>query len=256
MDINSIQYAFDQLFSCQVFDKDSLDYTDFDRKFELLDRLADVENSSLAVLDLYQRKYVYLRSKFTDKIGYDLNKAFTMGPEYFFTLIHPDDIPVIIDTYQQTFGFILALPIEERKNYKGILNFRLRNAQNKYVTVILQLVVLELDRKGNIWLILILDDLLSNKTTHLDKVDRRLVNIRDGRHYLFNDDREKSKTILSVREIEVLDLVSKGFLSKEIADKLFISVNTVNNHRQKILEKINATNTVEAVNYAKNLGLI
>jgi len=61
---------------------------------------------------------------------------------------------------------------------------------------------------------------------------------------------------LSKREIEVLGLVSKGLASKEIADKLFLSVNTVNNHKQNILEKINASNTSQAVNYARNLGLI
>jgi DNA-binding CsgD family transcriptional regulator len=255
MEKNSLLDAFNQIFSYQNFDKDNIDYTAFDSKFELLDRLADVENSSVAVLDMYQKKYVYLRSKFTDKLGYDLNKAFAMGPEYFFSLIHPEDIPVIIDTYQQTFGFILSLPVAERKDYKAILNFRLRNAQNKYITVILQLVVLELDKKGNLWLILILDDLLSNKTK-FDKVNRSLVNIRNGKHCLFNIDLEKNKAVLSTREIEVLDLVSKGFLSKEIADKLFISVNTVNNHRQKILEKVNASNTTEAVTYARNLGLI
>jgi len=54
------------------------------------------------------------------------------------------------------------------------------------------------------------------------------------------------KTILSTREVEVLGLVSKGFASKEIADKLFLSINTVNNHRQNILEKVRASNTSEA----------
>jgi len=51
-------------------------------------------------------------------------------------------------------------------------------------------------------------------------------------------------------------LVSKGFASKEIADKLFLSINTVNNHRQNILEKVGAVNTTEAVTYARNLGLL
>jgi DNA-binding NarL/FixJ family response regulator len=64
------------------------------------------------------------------------------------------------------------------------------------------------------------------------------------------------KAILSTREVEVLGLVSKGFASKEIADKLFLSVNTVNNHRQNILEKVRASNTSEAITYAKNLGLL
>lgn len=75
--------------------------------------------------------------------------------------------------------------------------------------------------------------------------------------YLFNDNADyEGKAVLSQREVEVLGLVSKGFASKEIADKLFISVNTVNNHRQKILGKMNASNTAEAVVFARNLGLV
>jgi DNA-binding NarL/FixJ family response regulator len=122
--------------------------------------------------------------------------------------------------------------------------------------VILQLVVLELDKNDNIWLVLILDDMLPDKI-HFNEVNRRLVNIRNGKICLFrNDSQPKKKSILSSREIEVLGLVSKGFVSKQIADKLFLSVNTVNNHRQNILDKVRASNTTEAISYARNLGLL
>ena len=50
---------------------------------------------------------------------------------------------------------------------------------------------------------------------------------------------------LSVREREVIDLIVKGFSSKEISEKLFISINTVNTHRRNLLEKNNFKNTKE-----------
>ena len=55
---------------------------------------------------------------------------------------------------------------------------------------------------------------------------------------------------------EILDLVSEGMISKVIADNLFISVHTVNTHRQKILEKLNVNNSHQAIKLAKNYGLI
>lgn len=61
---------------------------------------------------------------------------------------------------------------------------------------------------------------------------------------------------LSKREMEILIMVSKGMISKEISNSLFISINTVNNHRQKILRKLNTKNVIEAINYAKELGLL
>jgi DNA-binding NarL/FixJ family response regulator len=47
-----------------------------------------------------------------------------------------------------------------------------------------------------------------------------------------------------------------GLMSKEISDKLFISIHTVNRHRQNILEKMNVENLSAAISYAKKLGLL
>ncbi|MBC9796634.1 response regulator [Sinomicrobium weinanense] len=55
---------------------------------------------------------------------------------------------------------------------------------------------------------------------------------------------------LSDREIEVIKLICSEFTNQEIADKLFISKRTVESHRQRILEKIGAKNTVGLVVYA------
>lgn len=73
---------------------------------------------------------------------------------------------------------------------------------------------------------------------------------------MFGEEAENDQKSLTQRELEVLELVSKGMQSKEIADKLFLSVFTINNHRQKILEKTNSSNSGEAVIYARNLGLL
>ena len=51
-------------------------------------------------------------------------------------------------------------------------------------------------------------------------------------------------------------MVYEGMLSKEISDKLSISIHTVNGHRQRILEKLGVDNVVEAINYARKLRLL
>ena len=59
---------------------------------------------------------------------------------------------------------------------------------------------------------------------------------------------------LSGRENEILQLLSKGLLYKEIADKLSISVSTVRQHIHKIYEKLHVQNRTEAINkvFGKN----
>ena len=55
---------------------------------------------------------------------------------------------------------------------------------------------------------------------------------------------------LSKRETEILQLLSKGLLYKEIADHLSISVSTVRQHIHKIYEKLHVQNRTEAINKA------
>ncbi len=91
---------------------------------------------------------------------------------------------------------------------------------------------------------------LSDKTD----ADSRIHNSTDGTAVLLS--RQDFSNLISEREKEVLQLIDKGKLSKEISETLFISVHTVNRHRQNILSKLRASNCVEACRIARQLKLI
>jgi DNA-binding NarL/FixJ family response regulator len=61
---------------------------------------------------------------------------------------------------------------------------------------------------------------------------------------------------LTPRELEVLKLIAEANTSKEIAEKLFISIKTVDRHRQNILDKLGMRDRVELTRYAIRRGLI
>lgn len=65
-----------------------------------------------------------------------------------------------------------------------------------------------------------------------------------------------AESILSKREMEVLDCLAEGMTSTQIASDLFISENTVKTHVRHILEKLEAGNRTEAVSKAVQLGII
>lgn len=74
--------------------------------------------------------------------------------------------------------------------------------------------------------------------------------------YLIGLIKKKSKKVidisthkLSKREIEIIGLLMQGLSSEEIAEKLFISYETVKSHRKHILEKTGAKNTAALINY-------
>lgn len=66
----------------------------------------------------------------------------------------------------------------------------------------------------------------------------------------------KVNRILSDREIEVLKLIASGHTDYQVADKLFIAINTAKNHRKNILHKTGSTNTAQLVSYANEHQLI
>jgi len=67
---------------------------------------------------------------------------------------------------------------------------------------------------------------------------------------------DASYDTLTRREQEIMVLLAQGLSNKQIAEKLFISPKTVENHRSNILRKLNIHSTIELVRYAARLGII
>jgi DNA-binding CsgD family transcriptional regulator len=61
---------------------------------------------------------------------------------------------------------------------------------------------------------------------------------------------------ISKREHDVLTLMAQGLSNQEIADKLFVSLNTVKTHSSKLFEKLEVSRRTQAVQEAKKLGLV
>jgi DNA-binding CsgD family transcriptional regulator len=58
------------------------------------------------------------------------------------------------------------------------------------------------------------------------------------------------------RELEILELIASGLSNREIAEKLFVSENTVKTHSSRLFDKLSARRRTQAVQLGKELGLI
>ncbi|HEX2982584.1 MAG TPA: helix-turn-helix transcriptional regulator [Ignavibacteriales bacterium] len=241
-----------RILDMQVFDESELDYSILEKHIPFLEKLDVIDSSSIAIFDLYKREHIYLSSKFESVHGYNLEEAYKEGNEYFDSRVHPDDM---IDRLRAGNYFLkMAYDIGPVKmmDYKLLTEYRMLS-RNGYIRVVEQFKALETDKRGNIWLAFCLMDIAPvNDITSPAKF--RLINYRTGDLYYFPPIEEKPD--LSTREQEVLKLISQGLISKQIADSLYISVHTVNTHRQRIIEKLNVSNTAEAVKFAYDIGLL
>ena len=175
---------YERTLHAQRFRAEDLDLGRLDYHLPLLERLDAVEDSSVALYDLYQRKYVFLTSSFKFLLGYDREEALGQGPEYFYRRMPEDDLEMVLDTVSRTLRFLYLQSPEERKDYKLGFDFRIRRADGRLIRLLQQVVVLELDARGNIWLVLIVNDLLPGGSEE-EPSRRSLRHLRNGKSYLF-----------------------------------------------------------------------
>ncbi len=97
-----------------------------------------------------------------------------------------------------------------------------------------------------------IQEVYSGGTYYSQQVSAAIVSRLTNR----NKKKEKQKGItLTRRETEILELITNEYTNPEIAEKLFISIRTVDTHRRNLLEKLNVKNTAGLVKYALRHGI-
>lgn len=242
------------LMDVQQFNSSELNYEVLRNHRIQLKQLSDVGNSSVFVFDLFKKEHVFSSGLYEDFI--DKTDRSAAGILNFLDqTVHEADSIILIKRWITSLKLCYSAAPSERKNYKIINDYRIKNKKGDLVRVVDQHQVLELDSQGNIWLSLCLIDISPDQNRD-QGVKSSIVNFKTG-ELIWEDmaNEEVEQPVLSVREKEILSLIKEGFQSKEIAQKLFLSVHTVNTHRQRILEKLKVDNSIEAIKYASVLGM-
>lgn len=81
------------------------------------------------------------------------------------------------------------------------------------------------------------------------------VRVPSLKPFALNEERLKDLGITK-RELEILELMAQGMSNREIAEKLFVSENTVKTHSSRLFDKLSAKRRTQAVQIAKEMGLI
>lgn len=251
---NSIQEIFFKFLMQYKFDEKDLDYSVIPKHIATLQVLSDIGNSGICLFDINKKDILFYSSNFGKLLGYTPADYAETSFHFFDGKIHPTDKTTMAINAVSVLKMFNAFSNDEKLNHKHIKEYRMLNAENKYMRLVEQYQILELDKNGQIWLMLGIVDVSPNQEEN-EQVKSQLLNFRTGKIIPIEAD-SPIQFELTKREIEILKLVRKGLLSKEISDKLSISVHTVNTHRQKFLEKLGANNSFEAVMFAAKFGLL
>ena len=70
------------------------------------------------------------------------------------------------------------------------------------------------------------------------------------------DEKKRERLGITRRELEILEHIARGMSNREIAEKLFVSENTVKTHSSRVFEKLGAKRRTQAVQLGKEFGLL
>ncbi|MDT0558859.1 LuxR C-terminal-related transcriptional regulator [Ichthyenterobacterium sp. W332] len=226
---------------------------------DLLSNLYSPGPSFQYIFDFSIREIIFTSKSIKGVLGENPNK-FTA--EAFMSRIHPNDIDHFLHCQELGFYFLFTfINKNELPNYKVSYQYRYKDFDGTYKLFLHQAIASSWDDDFK------MTSSIANHSniSHITNVNNNrvsFINISDGKSYYGISNIEdlnnypENKKIISVKELEVLNLIAEGFKSKEIAHYLNISINTVTTHRRNILQKTNFSTIPQAITFFVREGLI
>lgn len=184
----------------------------------------------------------------------------TVPPDIFFSRFKEEDLLSLLSYLAIIFPKIFSLDPSQREKFNFTIYARVMNDDNEYKWNSIQYPALYFDENDQFLYGMVLytnvDHLMKPDSTSImtvldsTKPDQQLFTC-----YSSTDQQwiEKPYPNTSQREKEIIGLLSQGKASKQIADILGITKNTVDNHRQRLLKKFQVSSSAELVIKAMNL---
>jgi DNA-binding CsgD family transcriptional regulator len=169
-----------------------------------------------------------------------------INPEIYFERTHPEDLAIHASGRSRVVKSAMDLYTRKQGEWFLSANIKTLDGKGEYRDLLYQMALIYSDDPC---------PAVYGLQVNTDVTD--IVHKMSGIHYLVSKDgsvfRPPDEELLklgpgySARELEILRCISEGLDSEQIAEKLFLSVHTVNTHRRNILDKSGARSTHELV---------
>jgi DNA-binding CsgD family transcriptional regulator len=203
--------------------------------------------------------FTYIHPSIETVLGIKPNE-FTF--DSFFKLLHPDDLNAFTTKESIVGDFLLSkISSKDITKYKVVYLQRLKHTSGVFKIILHQVRTLSISEDNKIQHVLA----VHTDVTHLNlNFDHNISFISETlpSFYTISTDSDyklielKLKALFTKREKEIINYIARGLAAKEIANKLHLSLYTINTHKRNILQKSKCKNTAELITRCFREGVI
>ncbi|UKM65192.1 LuxR C-terminal-related transcriptional regulator [Flavobacteriaceae bacterium GSB9] len=250
MNFNSIKSTYKEIF--KSYNVPSLE-THIKKIIES-DAFLPYSSTFFCITNTQELSFEYISKNYKACLGLDRNTLKAKGMRYFWSRIHPDDLESWLQALNDLMKFTLSeIDLTDRGKMSYTWNYRFKDVSGEYVNIIQNTTPLEFDLNQKPIIGLAHYTVVSGELKLPITASAKLLNENNEYNtvYYNNFSQKLLADGVSNRERDVIRLLALNFSSKQIAEKLGISPNTVDTHRRNILKKLNVSSTGELIGMLK-----
>ncbi|WP_343632805.1 PAS and helix-turn-helix domain-containing protein [Fluviicola sp.] len=236
-----------------VSETDQLQQTDY---LEAVRSFARLTYESVYVINYENMSFEYVSENPLFLCGYSPEEVLQMGYDFYFRHVPEGELKLLEQINEAGFDFYEKLPAGSKKEYSITYDFHLTHKNGKTILINHKLTPLFLTGDSKLWKAMCVVSLAHHSQPGNVFIKRQNSDEQWELDPEIGIWRKSVKPALSEREKEVLRLYAQGLTITQIAEKIYVSPDTVKYYRRKIFERLSVNNIVEALAVAVNSQII
>lgn len=211
---------------------------------------------SIYVIDYEKMAFEYVSENPLFLCGYSVEEVLNMGYEFYFKNVPEKDLELLHLINEAGFDFFKKIPGNTKKLYSITYDFHLINKDGKPILINHKLTPLFLTSDEKMWKAMCMVSISHHKNAGNVYIHKQGTDESWQLNIDHNVWSKSEKPKLTKREVEILRLHAQGLTINQIAEKIFVSPDTVKYYRRQIFGRLGLSSIAEALSYAVNNKII
>lgn len=245
-------------FKAQIFDSmpSSVEQEKVEALISFAKSMSEITYESIYIVDYYTKRFLYVSNNPIFLCGLTAEEVLQEGFSFYLKHVPKEDLRLLLKINDVGFEFFKDLKYEEKIKYVISYDFHLKQRKGGLLLINHRLKPIFIDEKGNAHIAICVVSVSPNTASGNVKFDSKELD----KHFTYDLESGRWAQVGSIklnsREIEILLLSAQGLRMSIIAERLFLSIDTIKFHKKNIFSKLKVNSIAEALATSMLIGAI